>query len=108
MAYEIEFNNRQPLQEQESGLLKASFVYEFLITIGLTKTSAKVVFTEAGVEVIEHGGKDPEAAGRIALQRLLKSGRNPFQNEIVLHIPHGYADHFARYGNFDSLPVLLD
>lgn len=88
--------------------MKTFFVYEFLITSGATKTSAKVVFTEAGVEAIEHGGKDPEAAGRIALHRLLKSERNPLQGDIVLHVPHGYAAHFARYGNFDSLPVLSD
>jgi hypothetical protein len=108
MAYEIEFNSKQPLQEQVSGLPKTFLVYEFLIARGGTRKSAKVVFTEAGIEVIEHGGKDPEAAGRIALQRLLKTGRDPFQNEIVLHMTHGYSDHFARYGNFDSLPVLSD
>jgi hypothetical protein len=108
MAYEIEFNSKRPLQEQESGLPKTFLVYEFFITSGGTTKSAKVVFSEAGVEVIERGGKDPEAAGRIALQRLLKSGRDPFQNQIVLHMTHGYSAHFARYGNFDSLPVLSD
>lgn len=108
MAYEIEFSKKEPLQEQESGFVKTFFAYEFVITSGAAKTFAKVVFSEAGVQAIEHQGKDPEAAGRIALQRLLKSGRNPFPDEIVLHVPHGYAAHFARYGNFDSLPLLAD
>jgi hypothetical protein len=108
MAYEIEFSKKEPLQEQDCGLVKTYFAYEFVIKGGAAKASAKVVFSEAGVEAIEHGGKDPESAGRIALQRLLKSGRNPFQDEIVLHVPHGYAAHFARYGNFESLPVLSD
>lgn len=108
MAYDIEFSKKQPLQEQESELAKTFFAYEFVITRGAAKASAKVVFSEAGVHTIEHGGKDAEAAGRIAVQRLLKTGRNPFQDEIVLHVPHGYAAHFARYGNFDSLPVLSD
>lgn len=108
MTYEIEFTKKRPIQQQESGLPKTFFVYEFFITSGAAKTSAEVVLSEAGVEAIEHGGKGPEAAGRIALQRLLKTGRNPFQDVIVLHMTHGYADHFARYGNFDSLPVLSD
>ena len=69
---------------------------------------ADVVLTEAGAEIIEQGGKDPKSAARIALHRLLKSGRDPFASQISLQIPYGHAAHFSRYGNYDSLPVLTD
>ena len=51
-------------------------------------------------------GRYPKSAASIALNRLLKMGRDPFASQISLQIPYGHAAHFSKYGNFDSLPVL--
>jgi hypothetical protein len=57
---------------------KASVVYTFTISNGLAKTHADVVLAETGVDIIEQKGKDPQTAAKIALERLLKKGREPF------------------------------
>jgi hypothetical protein len=85
---------------------KASVVYRFEILDGPKRACADVVLTHGGMEIIEQGGKDPKSAASVALHRLLKSGRDPFESQILLQIPYGHAAHFSRYGNFNSLPVL--
>lgn len=104
MGYEIEFVNLA--RERTDGHEKASVIYTFSITNGVTKTHANAILTHGGAEIIEQRGKDPKTAAKIALDRLLKSGRDPFETQIFLHIPHGHAEYFSEHGNYDSLPVL--
>lgn len=104
MAHEVTFLEIAGPEEKAGP--KAFVVYGFEILDGPKKTRADVIITCAGVEIIEQGGKDPKSAASIALQRLLRAGRDPFESEIRFQIPYGHAAHFSRYGNFDSLPVL--
>ena len=106
MPYEVSFMEITGAQHNTGP--KASIIYRFEIFDGSKRAHADVVFSEAGAEIIEQGGKDPKSAARIALHRLLKSGRDPFASQISLQIPYGHAAHFSRYGNYDSLPVLTD
>ena len=106
MAYEVSFMETAGGQHDTGP--KASVIYRFEISMDQKRTRADVVLTEAGAEIIEQGGKDPKSAASIALHRLLKSGRDPFASQISLQIPYGHAAHFSRYGNYDSLPVLMD
>jgi hypothetical protein len=69
---------------------------------------ADVLMTDGAVDAIAQKGKDPETAARVALERLLRGGRDPFAGLIRIKIPFGHAAHFARYGNYESLPVLTD
>jgi hypothetical protein len=102
VAYEVTFLEIAGPQESA----KAFVVYRFEILEGPKRARADVVLTSAGVEIIEQGGKDPKSAAGIALCRLLKAGRDPFESRTYLQIPYGHAAHFSKYGNFDSLPVL--
>jgi hypothetical protein len=106
MEYNINLEN----VEKEAADLrhKASVVYGFTISNGVARTRAEVVLTEAGVDIIEQKGKDPQTAAKIALERLLKQGRNPFETQILLRVPFGHAEHFSRYGNYGTLPTLMD
>lgn len=104
MAYEVTF--LEVAGAQDTAGPKASVVYRFEILNGPRRTRAEVVLTHGGVEIIERGGKDPRSAASIALHRLLKAGRDPFESLIFLQIPYGHAAHFSKHGNFDSLPVL--
>lgn len=104
MAYEVTF--LEIAGTQDSTGPKASVIYRFEILDGPRRTRADVALTSGGIEIIERGGKDPKSAASIALHRLLKAGRDPFESPIVLQIPYGHAAHFSRYGNYDSLPVL--
>ena len=88
---------------------KANVVYTFTISNGFAKTHGDVVLTEAGAAaIIEQKGKDPQTAAKIVLQRLLKQGRDPFESQILLTVPYGHAEHFARFGNYETLPTLAD
>jgi hypothetical protein len=104
VAYEVTFLEIAGPEEKEGP--KAFVVFGFEILDGPRKTRADVILTYTGVEIIEQGGKDPKSAASIALQRLLREGRDPFESQISLQIPYGHAEHFSRYENFDSLPVL--
>jgi hypothetical protein len=104
VAYEVTFLEIAGPQERTGP--KAFVAYRFEILEGPKRARADVVLTSAGEKIIEQGGKDPKSAASIALQRLLRSGRDPFESQIVLQIPYGHAAHFARNGNYDSLPVL--
>jgi hypothetical protein len=107
MDYEIEFLGSD--REQTEGKYKATVLYMFSVSDGvLPKTHAEVMLTDGGVDIIEQGGQDPKTAARIALQRLLRAGRNPYDSQIFLRVPHGHAEYFSKNGNFDSLPVLTD
>ena len=106
MAYSVNLVNTE--KAPAAGLYTASFVYRFTISTDLSSTHGDVAITEGGVEIIEKKGKDPQSAARIALERLLREGRDPFKSPILLRIPFGHAEHFARFGNYGTLPTLTD
>jgi hypothetical protein len=106
MGYELEFLDAAG--EQSARQNKAPVVYRFSVSHGSAKTHANVAISYGGTEVIEQGGKDPTTAAKIALHRLLKAGRDPFESQIHLQIPYGHAEYFSKYGNYNSLPVLTD
>lgn len=104
MHYDVDFLGVE--REIAEGQFHASVIYRFAISNGLSNTHADVLMTDGAVDVIERKGKDPGAAARIALERLLRNGRDPFQRVILLKIPFGHAAHFATYGNYETLPIL--
>ena len=104
VAYEVTFVEIAGAQDNAGP--KASIIYRFEILDGPKRARADVVLTYGGMEIIEQAGKDPKSAANMALHRLLRAGRDPFQSQILLQIPYGHASHFSKYGNFDSLPVL--
>jgi hypothetical protein len=106
MRYEI----AQAVVQREiaEGAGQPRIIYKFRIASGLSTAYCRVLLSDGGFEVIEQNGKDPETAARIALERLLRGGREPFVGSIHLKIPFGHAAHFARYGNYESLPILTD
>jgi hypothetical protein len=106
VEYTINLENVE--EETSEGHYRASVIYRFAISSGSATTHADIVLTEAGIDIIEKKGKDPKTAARIALERLLKAGRDPFERRIFIRIPFGHAEHFARFGNYESLPTLTD
>jgi hypothetical protein len=106
MEYDIKLVNVE--KEEAERPHWASVVYTFTISNGSANTHGNVVFTEGGVDIIEQNGKDPQTAARIALERLLRQGRDPFETQILLRIPFGHAEYFARYGNYETLPTLTE
>src|SRR6266851_7583409 len=104
MEYDINLVNVD--RELAEGHYKASVVYTFTISNGVANTHGAVVLTDGGVEIIEQRGKDPQTAARIALERLLKRGRDPFTTQILLNVPYGHADYFSKNGNYEALPTL--
>ena len=106
MEYSIDVENVK--REMVDQHYKACVVYRFTISNGLAKTHADVVLGEAGVDIIEQKGKDPQTAAKIVLERLLKQGRDPFEAQILLTVPYGHAEYFARFGNYETLPTLAD
>ena len=106
MEYIINLANTD--RELAEGHYKAGVVYTFTISNGVASTRGHVVLTDGSVEVIEQGGKDPKTAARIALERLLRQGREPFESQIFLRIPYGHAEYFSKNGNYDPLPTLTE
>jgi len=106
MKYSIDFASMD--RELADGHYKAGVVYTFAISNDLANTHGQVVLTNGGFEIIEQRGKDPQTAARIALERLLKQGRNPFETRIFLRVPFGHAEYFSKNGNFEALPTLRD
>jgi hypothetical protein len=106
MQYEIALAGVQ--REITLGAFTANIIYKFRIAHGLSTAYADVLMTDGAVDAIAQKGKDPETAARIVLERLLRDGRDPFAGLIRIKIPFGHAAHFARYGNYESLPVLSD
>jgi antitoxin component of RelBE/YafQ-DinJ toxin-antitoxin module len=105
MEYSIDAVN---MRKEAADEYNAKVVYTFTISNGLAKTHADVVLTEAGAAIIEQKGKDPQTAAKIVLERLLRQGRDPFESQILLTVPYGHAEHFARFGNYETLPMLAD
>jgi antitoxin component of RelBE/YafQ-DinJ toxin-antitoxin module len=95
-------------REVVEGRYKANVIYTFTISNGVGRTRGDVVLTESAVDIIEQKGKDPQTAAKIALERLLKQGRNPFETQILLSVPFGHAEYFSRNGNYGTLPTLTD
>jgi len=83
-------------------------VFTFTISNGLVTAHSDVVLTDGGMEIIEERGKDPKTAARIALERLLKQGRDPFETQIFLNVPYGHAEYFSKNGDYEALPTLTE
>jgi hypothetical protein len=106
MEYSINLVN--VVKEAANGPHRAYVVYRFAISNGSANTIGDVLLPEGGVNVIEQKGKDPQTAAKIALERLLKRGRDPFETQIVLSVPFGHAEYFSRNGNYEALPTLTE
>jgi hypothetical protein len=106
VEYTINLENVE--EETAEGHYRASVIYRFAILSGSATTHGDIALTQAGIDIIDKKGKDPKTAARIALERLLKAGRDPFERRIFVRIPFGHAEHFARFGNYESLPTLTD
>jgi len=106
MEYSINFVNMD--RELPDGHYRASVVFTFTISNGLVNTHGDVVLTDGGMEIIEERGKDPKTAARIALERLLKQGRDPFETQIFLNVPYGHAEYFSKNGDYEALPTLTE
>jgi hypothetical protein len=87
-------------RERAFAKYKASATYTFAVSDGLVKTHAEVVLTDGGSEVIEQKGKDAKEAARLALERLLVTGCDPFEAPIFLQIPYQQAEFFSKYSSF--------
>ena len=106
MPYEVTFLEIAGAQDKTDP--NVSVIFRFEVFNGLEKTHADVALTQRGLEIIEKGGKDPTSAARIVLDRLLRSGRDPFESHIFLQVPYGHAAYFSKNGNYNALPVLSD
>lgn len=106
MEYQIKLLNVET--EEEVRKHWAAVMYRFTISDESTHANGDVVLTQGGVDIIEKNGKDPQTAARVALERLLRSGRNPFETQILLKVPFGHAEYFSRHGNFEALPTLTE
>jgi hypothetical protein len=106
MEYSINLVNVE--REAANGPHRAYVVYTFTISNSLASTNGDVVLTEGAVDIIEKKGKDPQTAAKIALERLLKRGRDPFETQILLNVPFGHAEYFSRNGNYEALPTLTE
>jgi hypothetical protein len=106
MEYSINLVNVE--KEAPNGPHRAYVMYRFAISNGSANAFGDVLLPEGGVDVIEQKGKDPKTAAKIALERLLKSGRDPFETPILLSVPFGHAEYFSRNGNYEALPTLTD
>jgi hypothetical protein len=105
MEYSINFVN---MDRELSDGHRASVVFTFMISNGLVNTHGDVVLTDGGMEIIEQRGKDPKTAARIALERLLKQRRDPFETQLFLNVPYGHAEYFSKNGDYEALPTLTE
>jgi hypothetical protein len=87
-------------RERAYAKFKAFATYTFAISDGPVKTHAEVILEDGGVEIIEQKGKDAREAARLALERLLVTGRDPFEAPILLQIPYQQAEFFSKYSSF--------
>jgi hypothetical protein len=87
-------------RERAYAKYKAATTYTFAISDGPARTHADVIFWDGGFEIIEGKGKSPKTAAKLALQRLLGSGCDPFVDQIFIQIPYCQAEFFSKYGNF--------
>ena len=79
---------------------KAFATYTFVISDGPVRTHAEVILEDGGLEIIEQKGKDAEEAARLALEKLLVTGCDPFEAPIFLQIPYQQAEFFSKYSSF--------
>jgi hypothetical protein len=87
---------------------KAFATYTFAIYDGPVRTHAEVIVEDGGVEIIEQKGKDAREAARLALERLLVTGCDPFEAPIFLQIPYQQAEFFSKYSSFlQKFPSVL-
>ncbi|MGB7436806.1 MAG: hypothetical protein WBR26_26605 [Candidatus Acidiferrum sp.] len=87
-------------RERAYAKYKASATFTFAISSGPVKTHAEVILTDDSLEVIQQQGKDARAAARLALERLLITGCDPFEDSIFVQIPYRQAEFFSKFGNF--------
>ena len=87
------------------GCPEASATFTFTISDGPFKARAEVMLTNDGVEIIERAGKKAKVAARLALERLLVEGCDPFRTPVFLRVPYRQAELFSEYGNFDHVPT---
>jgi hypothetical protein len=87
-------------RERAYAKYKAFATYTFSVSHGLEKTHAEVIFVDSSLEVIERKGRDVRAAARLALERLLTTGCDPFENSIFVQIPYRQAEYFSKFGSF--------
>jgi hypothetical protein len=106
MEYSIDLVDVE--KEAANGPHRAYVVYRFAISNGSANAFGDVLLPDSGVDVIEQKGKDPQTAAKIALERLLKRGRDPFESQILLSVPFGHAEYFSRNGNYEALPTLTE
>ena len=85
------------------GCPEASATFTFTISDRSFKARAEVMLTNGDVEIIERAGKKAKAVARLALERLLVEGCDPFQTPIFLRVPHWQAELFSEYGNLDQV-----
>jgi len=106
VTYGIDFVNED--RELADGHHRASLVYTYRISNGFANTHGDVVLTNGSADIIEQTGKDPRTAARMALEGLLKQGRDPFESQIFLRVPYGYAEYFSENGSYEPLPALTE
>lgn len=87
-------------RERGTKMLSASLTCNFTICEGSTNTHAEVIFADGGFEIIEKQGKSGKAAARMALERLLNCGCNPFEIPLFVRISLPHAQYFALHGDF--------
>jgi len=87
-------------RERAYAQYKASATYTFSVSHGPEKTHAEVILTDTSLAVIEKTGRDARTAARLALERLLTRGCDPFENSIFVQIPYRQAAFFSKFGSF--------
>jgi hypothetical protein len=87
-------------RERAYAQYKASTTYTFAISDGPARTHADVIFPDETFELIEGKGKSAKTAAKLALERLLVGGCDPFEDQIFIQISYRQAEFFSKYGNF--------
>ncbi len=88
------------VRERTCGRSKPSTTYTFKISEGGKRSQAEIILTDGGPEVIEQSRQDAKAAARLALDRVLNAGYDPFKAPLFLRIPYQHAEYFSRHGEF--------
>ena len=87
-------------REGAHGDVRSTVTYNFKIAEGSRQAHAEVMFTDGSRQFIEREGKNPREAARLALEKVLMTGRNPFQNPVLLRVSHKHAEYFAKHGSY--------
>lgn len=86
------------VRERACGRSQASATYTFKISEAGKKSQAEIILVDGGLEVIEQSHQDAKAAARLALDRILSAGYDPFKAPLFVRIPHQHAEYFSKYG----------